>query len=95
MNEEIMDTIGYDTAIDEKYRVYASISFAVLLLGIGVPLWWHTTAVPRVPLPYDGIEQLSNLEINIKTKLIILALSRDRAELLVHDIKEAFKNASE
>ncbi|XP_016922350.1 GPI transamidase component PIG-S isoform X2 [Apis cerana] len=94
MNEEIMDTIGYDTAIDEKYRVYASISFAVLLLGIGVPLWWHTTAVPRVPLPYSGIEQLSNLEINIKTKLIILALSRDRAELLVHDIKEAFKNAS-
>ncbi|XP_043524096.1 GPI transamidase component PIG-S isoform X3 [Frieseomelitta varia] len=93
-NAEVSDTIGYDTAVDEKYRVYASISFAVLLLGVGVPLWWHTTAVPRVSLPYAGIEALSDLDINIKTKIVIVALSRDRAESLVHDINDAFKNAS-
>ncbi|CAD1478283.1 unnamed protein product, partial [Heterotrigona itama] len=78
-----------------KYRVYASISFAVLLLGVGVPLWWHTTAVPRVSLPYAGIEALSDLDVNIKTKIVIVALSRDRAESLVHDINGAFKNASD
>ncbi|XP_068985630.1 GPI transamidase component PIG-S isoform X1 [Bombus flavifrons] len=91
---EVSVTIGYDTAVDEKYSVYASISFAVLLLGVGVPLWWHTTAVPRVSLPYAGIEALSDLDINIKTKIVVVALSRDRAESLVHHITDAFKNSS-
>ena len=92
MGEET-DTIGYDTIVDEKYRIYASISFAVLLLGIGVPLWWHTTAVPRVPLPYAGIERLTDLDVNIKTKIVVAALSQDRAESLARDIMESFKNA--
>lgn len=67
----------------------------MLLLGVGVPLWWHTTAVPRVSLPYAGIEALSDLDINIKTKIVVVALSRDRAESLVHHITDAFKNSSE
>lgn len=79
----------------EKYRIYASISFAVLLLGLGVPLWWHTTTLLRVTLPYDGIEKLSDLEINVKTKFVVVALSQDRGESLVRDITEAFQNASE
>ncbi|XP_003401873.1 GPI transamidase component PIG-S isoform X1 [Bombus terrestris] len=91
---EVSVTIGYDTAVDEKYSVYASISFAVLLLGVGVPLWWHTTAIPRVSLPYAGIEALSDLDINIKTKIVVVALSRDRAESLVHHITNAFKNSN-
>ncbi|OAD57870.1 hypothetical protein WN48_01408 [Eufriesea mexicana] len=93
MSEEGI-TISYDSAIDEKYRIYASISFAVLLLGLGVPLWWHTTTLPRVTLPYDGIEKLSDLEINVKTKLVVVTLSQDRSESLVRDITEAFQNAS-
>ncbi|XP_076180692.1 phosphatidylinositol glycan anchor biosynthesis class S [Ptiloglossa arizonensis] len=94
MGEEVDDTttICYDTAVDERYRVYASISFAVLLLGIGVPLWWHTTAVQRVSLPYAGIDGLSNLDVEIKTKLILVAFSRERAETLARNITEAFEN---
>ncbi|XP_076232151.1 phosphatidylinositol glycan anchor biosynthesis class S [Calliopsis andreniformis] len=91
MKEET-DTIGYDTAEDEKYRIYASISFVVLLLGIGVPLWWHTTTVPRVALPYAGIERLSDLDIKIQVKLIIASHSLDRIESLARDITEAFKS---
>ncbi|XP_071874474.1 phosphatidylinositol glycan anchor biosynthesis class S [Bombus fervidus] len=91
---EVPVTIGYDTAINDKYSIYASISFAVLLLGIGVPLWWHTTTVPRVSLPYAGIEALSDLDINIKTKIVVVALSQDRAESLVHQITDAFTNSS-
>ena len=92
MGEEV-DVIGYETSVDERYRIYASISFAVLLLGIGVPLWWHTTAVPRVSLPYDGIERLSELRLEIKTELLVVALSRERAESLARDITEAFQDA--
>nr|XP_012135842.1 PREDICTED: GPI transamidase component PIG-S [Megachile rotundata]XP_012135843.1 PREDICTED: GPI transamidase component PIG-S [Megachile rotundata]XP_012135844.1 PREDICTED: GPI transamidase component PIG-S [Megachile rotundata]XP_012135845.1 PREDICTED: GPI transamidase component PIG-S [Megachile rotundata] len=91
MGEEA-DVIGYETAIDEKYRIYASVSFAVLLLGIGVPLWWHTTTVPRVSLPYAGIERLSDLRLEIQTKLLVVTLSEERAESLTRDIEEAFRD---
>ncbi|CAK9803415.1 GPI transamidase component PIG-S [Anthophora quadrimaculata] len=66
----------------------------MLLLGVGIPLWWHVTAVPRVPLPYHGIEHLSDLEINVRTKLIVVTLSRERGESLTRDITEAFRNTS-
>lgn len=79
--------------VTEKYRVYASVSFAVLLLGIGLPIWWHTTAVPRVALPYTGIDELSQLDIKITTRITLAALSHIRAELLAHEIRRAFANA--
>ncbi|XP_036148968.1 GPI transamidase component PIG-S isoform X1 [Monomorium pharaonis] len=88
-----MESIDYDFNIDEKYRVYASLSFAVLLLGIGVPLWWHTTTVPRVTLPYNGIDELSQMDIKITTKITVAALSHNRAELLAHEIRRIFANA--
>lgn len=75
--------------------MYASMSFAVLLLGVGVPLWWYTTAVPRVALPYTEIDELWELDIKITTKIIVAAFSRDRAELLAHEIRRAFANAGE
>ncbi|XP_012270747.1 GPI transamidase component PIG-S isoform X2 [Orussus abietinus] len=87
------DVIGYDTPTDEKYRVYASISFAFLLLGIGVPLWWYTTSVPRVPLPYSGIEGLSDLEMKIKTKILIAVVDKRRAETLTEEIRKNFEKA--
>ncbi|KAI4496156.1 hypothetical protein M0802_008023 [Mischocyttarus mexicanus] len=75
----------------QKYRVYASISFAVILLGIGVPLWWYMTTVPRVALPYSGIYDLSDLEIRIKMKIIVAALTDERATALTEEIRRAFE----
>lgn len=86
-------SVGYDTPSDASYRIYASISFAVLLLGVGVPLWWHTTAVPRVTLPYDGIARLSNLDIRISTKILVAALTEYRAKLLVEEISRGLEAA--
>ncbi|XP_046415588.1 GPI transamidase component PIG-S [Neodiprion fabricii] len=86
-------SVGYDTPSDASYRIYASISFAILLLGVGVPLWWHTTAVPRVTLPYDGIAQLSNLDIKISTRILVAALTENRAKLLVEEINRELKSA--
>ncbi|XP_011639275.1 GPI transamidase component PIG-S isoform X3 [Pogonomyrmex barbatus] len=86
-------SINYDLNMDEKYRVYASMSFAILLLGVGMPLWWHTTTVPRVMLPYTGIDELSQLDIRITTKITVAALSVNRAELLAREIKQTFANA--
>ncbi|XP_012224858.1 GPI transamidase component PIG-S [Linepithema humile] len=92
MAEEVQ-SINHDSGMDEKYRVYASMSFAVLLLGVGVPLWWYTTAVPRVALPYAEIDELWELDIRITTKITVAAFSRNRAELLTREIRRAFANA--
>ena len=73
--------------------MYASISFAVLLLGIGLPLWWQTTAVPRVPLPYSGIAELSALETRIRVKVLIAGLVKTRIELLTEEIGKAFADS--
>lgn len=75
--------------------MYASVSFAVLLLGVGLPLWWHTTAVPRVALPYTGIDELSQLDVRMTARIVVAALSRDRAELLAREVRRSFANAGE
>jgi hypothetical protein len=35
-------------------------SYAVVMLLLGLPLWWKTTAVQRVPLPYNDMSTLSD-----------------------------------
>ncbi|XP_043285709.1 GPI transamidase component PIG-S [Venturia canescens] len=92
MTEET-EVTGIDSPTDAKYRVHASIAFAVLLLGVGVPLWWHTTAVPRVRLPYAGIAELSGLEMKIKVNVVVAGLEKDRIELLAEEISQAFQDS--
>jgi len=36
----------------------SSVSFVVLTLGLGIPIWLETTTVKRYPLPYDEIQGL-------------------------------------
>lgn len=55
----------------ERYRIYASMVFVVLTLGVGLPLWWETTAVPRVKLPYAGIRNLDELGMHMSLKLYL------------------------
>lgn len=38
---------------------WAAAGFAVVLLVVGVPVWWFTTTVYRAQLPYGTIETLS------------------------------------
>ncbi|XP_063882691.1 GPI transamidase component PIG-S-like [Scylla paramamosain] len=39
---------------------WAAAGFAVVLLVVGVPVWWFTTTVYRAQLPYSTIETLSS-----------------------------------
>lgn len=40
-------------------HVCASVSFIVIFILVGLPVWWKTTTVYRVTLPYNEIEALS------------------------------------
>ncbi|KAI9550637.1 hypothetical protein GHT06_007636 [Daphnia sinensis] len=40
------------------HSIGAALTFIIILLGIGVPVWWNTTTVQRASLP---LEELSNM----------------------------------
>lgn len=51
------------------------------------------TTVPRVALPYSGIDDLSNLEIRIKMKILVAALTDERATALTEEIRRTFEDS--
>lgn len=56
-------------------------------------MWWKTTEVYRVPLPYSKINALSNDEIKVASKVGIFTHSIERATLLIRELNEmAAKN---
>lgn len=56
-------------------RAYASLGFAIVCLLIGLPLWWKTTTVYRIKLPYHDIANLSRSQITFTCYLTIVACS--------------------
>lgn len=50
---------------DAIYRIYSIISYFVVLVVIGLPVWWFTTRVYRAPLPLEEM-----LDYDISHKII-------------------------
>ncbi|XP_066267984.1 GPI transamidase component PIG-S-like isoform X2 [Branchiostoma lanceolatum] len=44
-------------------QVYATLGVALVVVVIGVPLWWKTTEVYRATLPYGDIGQLKDTQV--------------------------------
>jgi len=42
---------------------YAALSIGLICLVIGLPVWWKTTEIYRVPLPYSQISALADLTV--------------------------------
>ncbi|XP_069683309.1 GPI transamidase component PIG-S [Periplaneta americana] len=76
---------------NEAYRIYAAIAYAVILIVIGLPLWWKTTEVYRVPLPYSRIGALDSLDVVLAMNISISTLDAARGEKLTVDLKHIFK----
>lgn len=49
--------------LDKSIQHTAALSFGFICLIIGIPLWWKTTEVYRVNLPYSDIADLSNTKV--------------------------------
>ncbi|PSN33756.1 GPI transamidase component PIG-S [Blattella germanica] len=77
----------------ESYRIYAAISYAVVLIVIGMPLWWKTTEVYRVSLPYTKIAELDGLDTKLAMNISISTLDPPRGEKLAADLTEIFKTS--
>lgn len=82
----------YKISLD-KCRAYASITFAVLLLGLGVPLWWHTTAVPRAPIPFSEISELGQVDFVLGSRLMIGCFTIEKAKKIRDKLEVLLKKA--
>uniref|UniRef100_A0A0A9XXF0 GPI transamidase component PIG-S n=1 Tax=Lygus hesperus TaxID=30085 RepID=A0A0A9XXF0_LYGHE len=73
----------------DKYRMGAAISFAVMLLVIGIPLWWKTTEVHRAALPYSQIEAMDPSSVTIRMKIWVSASSPTRTSNIIMLLKSS------
>ncbi|CAH0696718.1 unnamed protein product [Spodoptera exigua] len=78
---------------EESNRMWASASFVGVLIVIGLPLWWKTTEVYRVSLPYDKISSFDTLSHSITTELTVLANDEATAAEIIRQIEYAFKDS--
>ncbi|XP_059610001.1 GPI transamidase component PIG-S-like isoform X1 [Phlebotomus argentipes] len=83
-----------DNTETDKYQIYASAVFIVVIIGIGVPMWWKTTEVYRVSLPYEGINELHDTPIRPVSSIFIYTKDISRANLLVGELQGYFLNTS-
>lgn len=74
--------------IIDNHRILASLAFAFIIVVIGFPMWWKTTEVYRVPLPYDKINRLDTDPIRITSKIGIFTHAAVRSALLVHELNQ-------
>lgn len=49
--------------IEKLTIAYTSLAVGVVIIILGLPLWWVTTEVYRAPLPYNRIAQLGFMQV--------------------------------
>ncbi len=64
------------TSIGSDSSRLASFSYILMILLVGVPIWWKTTEVYRVSLPYGQIEKLTST-VGVKVKVNVQIVSTD------------------
>ncbi len=52
----------------------AAASYLLLMLAVGLPIWWRTTEVYRVTLPYAEIDRLAqDLQTRMRAELLLIS----------------------
>jgi len=55
-----------------RSRDLSVLSYAVVMICIGLPVWWHTTDVVRFPLPFNEIEIIGRTNVKQVAKIHII-----------------------
>lgn len=79
---------------EESSRMWASASFVGVLIIIGLPLWWKTTEVYRVSLPYDKIATFDSLSHTIATEVTVMANDDAIASQIAGLIEKSFEDST-
>ncbi|XP_016999132.2 GPI transamidase component PIG-S isoform X2 [Drosophila takahashii] len=78
---------------EDKFRIGATMAFIVVIIGIGVPMWWRTTTVYRVNLPSSDILSLSDTPIKTAVQVSIYTQQSSRGQLLIGELQSAFSES--
>ena len=78
-------------SVEKKWGLLSSASYAVLMLVIGVPMWWKTTEVYRVSLPYFEIKDLTHI-LNLNLKVDIKLISTYDVQEGSHQLGQQLQN---
>lgn len=80
----------------DTIHIYATLAFIVVIIVIGVPMWWKTTEVYRVSLPYAEIESLDAAPIKATIRMgLFVGSSRERRDILAFELRKKFENNCE
>lgn len=60
----IKQLLGFSDDPDATWRLFSVLSFFLILIVLGIPIWWYTTRVYRASLP---LNKMYNLKISNKT----------------------------
>ena len=52
---------------EKAVQSYAALSVGFVCIVVGLPLWWKTTEVYRVQLPYSDITTLAEIQVQYST----------------------------
>lgn len=74
-----------ETASEEKWRMISILSYIIVLIGFGIPIWWHTTRVYRAALPLEEMLDLKSVPA-IPLHLEIYSSIDERANNLIDEI---------
>ncbi|GLV36958.1 Phosphatidylinositol glycan anchor biosynthesis class S [Carabus blaptoides fortunei] len=68
----------------ERWRMISILSYVIVLIGFGIPIWWHTTRVYRASLPLEEMLQMTSMPAPPMTVYIH---ATSRAQVLSHEIQ--------
>lgn len=72
---------------NDNQRILASLAFVFFIVIIGCPMWWKTTEVYRVVLPYAKIASLNDDPIQIFSNVGIFTHSDEHSQRLVKELR--------
>lgn len=78
----------------EDLRNLSAAVYAIILLVIGIPLWWRMTEVQRHPLPYTQISQLGSMDVIIATDIFVYTENPSETENIIDRIHTAFNSSN-
>uniref|UniRef100_T1J040 Uncharacterized protein n=1 Tax=Strigamia maritima TaxID=126957 RepID=T1J040_STRMM len=74
-------------------RIFCILSFVVVFVVIGVPLWWKTTTTYRVSLPYGRIQELSTIDLILPINLEFVLYEANKDTDIYRELEIRFKES--
>ncbi|KAK2150739.1 hypothetical protein LSH36_391g00004 [Paralvinella palmiformis] len=62
---------------EKSTQVFAALGVGFVCIVIGLPLWWKTTEVYRVPLPYQEISTLTRAQVTCYVDFTLVVFNED------------------